>query len=168
MSLADYDFSDAEATLVASVPGLHGHPYEPITMVSIRTFSAFLNVLKVWLPNYRAQYRILMQECGDSEQTVQAEQALGVVDAMVVGIANRFCPASDPKGVRLRELAAAVHKQKEVERGLIRVYLKRMRNLAADSNAVGVFIAEKTDAGSSLLLLQKGMLVVQYLLQQCL
>ncbi|MCO5559921.1 hypothetical protein L7F22_013525 [Adiantum nelumboides] len=133
--LAAFDFSDADGSLVASVPGLH-HPL-------YQNAPQFLTTLdkEVCYPSLQGD------DIGSS--------FLGVVPTTVAGIKYRFCPSADRNGKRIRCLAAALSVAIAYEGSTMPVLLKRAKFLKADPNAVSVVVTSRANNGSQDLFLQQ-------------
>ncbi|KAI5075181.1 hypothetical protein GOP47_0009257 [Adiantum capillus-veneris] len=133
--LAAFDFSDADGSLVASVPGLH-HPF-------YQNAPQFLMTL-----DKEAYYPSLQ---GDAI----VSSFLGVVPTIVTGIKYRFCPSADRNGTRIRCLAAALNDTTAYEGSTMPVLLKRAKFLKADPNAVSVIVTSRANGCSQDLFLQQ-------------
>ncbi|MCO5573619.1 hypothetical protein L7F22_027391 [Adiantum nelumboides] len=133
--LAGFDFSDADGSLVASVPGLH-HPL-------YQNAPQFLMTLD-------------KEGCYPSFQGDDIGLSfLGVVPTMVAGIKYRFCPSADRNGKRIRCLAAALSDTIAYEGSTMPVLLKRAKFLKADPNAVSVVVTSRANNCSQDLFLQQ-------------
>jgi hypothetical protein len=117
VGLAQYDFSGAEASLVVSIPGVHGSLCSSVHQSSMENL-----------------------ELGTSSHSLP-RKLLGMVSSTVVGITFRFCAAADPNGSRVRALAKLLNSIDPDEDGMIVVLLRRAKNVPADCNAVSVVVS---------------------------
>ncbi|CAK9254243.1 unnamed protein product [Sphagnum jensenii] len=124
VGLAQYDFSGAEASLVVSIPGVHGSLCSSVHQNSMENL-----------------------ELGTSSHSLP-RKLLGIVSSTVVGITFRFCAAADPNGSRVRALAKLLNSIDPDEDGMIVVLLRRAKNVPADCNAVSVVVNVRRDSNS--------------------
>ncbi|KAH9568666.1 hypothetical protein CY35_03G088000 [Sphagnum magellanicum] len=117
VGLAQYDFSGAEASLIVSIPGVHGSLCSSVHQSSMENL-----------------------ELGTSCHSLP-RKLLGIVSSTVVGITFRFCAAADPNGSRVRALAKLLNSIDPDEDGMIVVLLRRAKNVPADCNAVSVVVS---------------------------
>ncbi|KAH7445355.1 hypothetical protein KP509_01G004200 [Ceratopteris richardii] len=134
-ALADFDFSNASGSLVASVPGLHQPLY--------KNSPQFLMTL-----DKEALYPSL-------EEDSFMLSYLGIVPTMVAGIKYRFRPSADRTGTRIRCLAAALSCSSAYQGSTMPVLLKRAKFLKADPNAVSVIVTSRATGCSQDLFLQQ-------------
>lgn len=133
--LADIDFSSAAGSLVTSIPGLHHPLYHnaPEFLISLEMgSSSYCQLGDSWSPKH-----------------------LGVVTTAVVGITYRFRASADPKGVRIRALAAILNEACAYAGLTMPVLLKRAKYVTADPNAVSVVVTSKAKGCSQDLFLQE-------------
>ncbi|CAM6050039.1 unnamed protein product [Sphagnum compactum] len=124
VGLAQYDFSGAEASLIVSIPGVHGSLCSSVHQSSMENL-----------------------ELGTSSHSLP-RKLLGIVSSTVVGISFRFCAAADPNGSRVRALAKLLNSIDPDEDGMIVVLLRRAKNVPADCNAVSVVVNVRRDSNS--------------------
>ncbi|CAM6056023.1 unnamed protein product [Sphagnum tenellum] len=124
VGLAQYDFSGAEASLVVSIPGVHGSLCSSVHQNSMENL-----------------------ELGTSSHSLP-RKLLGIVSSTVVGITFRFCAAADPNGSRVRALAKLLNSIDPDEDGMIVVLLRRAKNVPADCNAVSVVVNVRRSSNS--------------------
>ncbi|CAM6106184.1 unnamed protein product [Calypogeia fissa] len=127
LDLAEFDFSNAAASLVTSIPGLYGCPCPPVP-ASVRD--------------------LVNNDLLNTDNGVQrTRKFLAAVNSTVVGLSHRFKDSADPYGKRLRILAAILKNTNLQEDGMFKVQLERVTNLKADSNAVSVIVTSEAIQG---------------------
>lgn len=62
------------------------------------------------------------------------------MDAFVVGLSHLFCTKTDSNGLQLKKLASCFANCRTTAHGMLEVVLRRNKNIAADANAVSVFV----------------------------
>lgn len=92
---------------------------------------------------------------------------LGVVSTTVVGISFRFAASADPKGFRIRSLAKLLNGTNKDEDGMLTVFLKRSKNIIADTNAVSVIISPCPRSSTAQAFLQGQLQIPLLLLPNC-
>uniref|UniRef100_A0A7N0ZQX6 FHA domain-containing protein n=1 Tax=Kalanchoe fedtschenkoi TaxID=63787 RepID=A0A7N0ZQX6_KALFE len=115
VELAKYDFQDASGHLVVSVPGIHSFTLPYHSELRLSSFAACV------APSLRPGY-------------------LGSIDTFVVGLSHLFCTKSDSSGLQLKKLASFFANCHTTAYGMLEVVLRRNKNIAADANAVSVFV----------------------------
>ena len=92
---------------------------------------------------------------------------LGVVSTTVVGISFRFAASADPKGFRIRSLAKLLNGTNKDEDGMLTVFLKRSKNIPADTNAVSVVVSPCPRSSTAQAFLQGQLQISLLLLPDC-
>lgn len=92
---------------------------------------------------------------------------LGVVSTTVVGISFRFAASADPKGFRIRGLAKLLNGTNKDEDGMLTVFLKRSKNIIADTNAVSVVVSPCPRSSTAQAFLQGQLQIPLLLLPDC-
>ncbi|MQL79959.1 hypothetical protein Taro_012382 [Colocasia esculenta] len=115
--LAKYDYGGAVGHLIASIPGLHMQDCSHAA---------------------KTEHCLTVNEVFSSQSS--GTKLLGSVTTFVVGISHRFRTATDLNGSQLKTMASLLGNCRQNACGMTEVILKRNTSIAADINAVGIFV----------------------------